>query len=619
MTMLDPDTRHLYVEALEPPAGYELDRAIGTTYSLDLTTLLTLPLSFALLEAREGREALLKSPVALLHALRKHARSMTVFCEAGRISVPIQRHPLFAYLEQSVVEVRPEAGSFHPKTWLLRFTSEDEDAPVRYRFLCLSRNLTADRSWDTGLVVDGELVDRERAITQVHPLGDFVASLAPHGTPKLAADLLKLSQEVRRVRFETPEPFSELDFFPIGVEGRPGPTFPEAQRTLVVSPFLEDELLSELGGRDRDVLVSRRDSLDQLDAATRARFAEILVLRDDVEEAIEAESAGEAPGNVEATPSVAEAQRGLHAKLFVFERGHQVQLWTGSANATNRAFSGNTEFIVELRGTRKQGGIDAILGSAEKGLRRILEPYAPPSVPRPVDAEARRLENLLEAGRDALVRGQLKLVAKPTPGSEDRHDLALVVADALEGDALAALTARCWPVTLPAEQALDVRLLSETHPLVFERLTADNLSAFIAFELRVAEPADHPALRFVLNLDLEGFSGDRGLAALRAVLSDPTRVLTYLRLLLSRDDSDQAAALDPAGAVTREGTAAASVELAGFPVFEELLRTAARSPERLEGVKKLLDELRQTRDGARLLPAGFETLFDAVWRARGDT
>ncbi len=53
----------------------------------------------------------------------------------------------------------------------------NDDADVRYRFLCLSRNMTFDRAWDTMLCLDGDLTDRGNAFSQNHPLGRFVESL----------------------------------------------------------------------------------------------------------------------------------------------------------------------------------------------------------------------------------------------------------------------------------------------------------------------------------------------------------------------------------------------------------------------------------------------------------
>lgn len=42
--MLNPDQRRLYTDALRPPLGYRFTEAIATTYSLELQTLLTVPL-----------------------------------------------------------------------------------------------------------------------------------------------------------------------------------------------------------------------------------------------------------------------------------------------------------------------------------------------------------------------------------------------------------------------------------------------------------------------------------------------------------------------------------------------------------------------------------------------
>src|SRR5688572_25583087 len=71
--MLEPEGRQLLLDSLRPPAGYELDRAVGTTYTLDLISLLIAPLGFALFdrEASDGR--LIADPVALIEAVRRHA------------------------------------------------------------------------------------------------------------------------------------------------------------------------------------------------------------------------------------------------------------------------------------------------------------------------------------------------------------------------------------------------------------------------------------------------------------------------------------------------------------------------------------------------------------------
>jgi hypothetical protein len=136
--MLAPGSRHVYLDALRPPLGFSLDLAVGTTYSLDLETLLAVPLGFAMLDWENQKGALAKDPVALLHALRRCADRVTVFCQAGRIAVPTRHHPLFAHLEPMIVEANaPDStASFHAKTWLLRFLNEEQrevDPEIRTR------------------------------------------------------------------------------------------------------------------------------------------------------------------------------------------------------------------------------------------------------------------------------------------------------------------------------------------------------------------------------------------------------------------------------------------------------------------------------------------------------
>ncbi|CAN5415678.1 hypothetical protein BH20CHL6_BH20CHL6_08760 [soil metagenome] len=62
--MLGPDDRRLLLDALRPPAGYELDQAVGTSYSLDLTSLLAAPLGLALFDRESSDGQLIADPIA---------------------------------------------------------------------------------------------------------------------------------------------------------------------------------------------------------------------------------------------------------------------------------------------------------------------------------------------------------------------------------------------------------------------------------------------------------------------------------------------------------------------------------------------------------------------------
>src|SRR3954453_14757886 len=101
--MLAPESRYLLLDALRPPPEYRLDRAVGTSYSLDLEALLLCPLAFAFFESADDEGS--PAPVALLAAVRQHAERIDLFCQAGQIAVPREYRRVAAYLEDSVHEV----------------------------------------------------------------------------------------------------------------------------------------------------------------------------------------------------------------------------------------------------------------------------------------------------------------------------------------------------------------------------------------------------------------------------------------------------------------------------------------------------------------------------------
>src|SRR5690606_37774416 len=86
--LLEPNSRRLLMESLQPPDGCRLDWAVGTTYSLDLLALLSAPVAFAFTDwqDRDGRPTC--DPLALLKAVRQYASQVCLFSQAGKILVP---------------------------------------------------------------------------------------------------------------------------------------------------------------------------------------------------------------------------------------------------------------------------------------------------------------------------------------------------------------------------------------------------------------------------------------------------------------------------------------------------------------------------------------------------
>ena len=81
--MLEPDGRAALTEQLRPPSGFHLRHAVATTFTLDLTTALSIPLAFAAHRVRESQD-----PIAILDAVRRAADKIDVFVQAGQIFEP---------------------------------------------------------------------------------------------------------------------------------------------------------------------------------------------------------------------------------------------------------------------------------------------------------------------------------------------------------------------------------------------------------------------------------------------------------------------------------------------------------------------------------------------------
>jgi len=607
--MLEPQERRLVFDTLRPPAGYSLDAAIGTSYSLDLMALLTAPLAFALFDAEREDGPVSPDPLTLVEAVRRHADRIAVFCQAGEIKVPTGDPQLLTYLEEGVVGARaPEGFSFHPKLWVLRYAPREPSQPTVYRVVCMSRNLTFDRSWDTTVVLEGELLDRQRAVSAAnHALADFVGTLpefaAGEVPARVRAEAERMQKDLRVVRFEVPEPFEEVGFWPLGHKGWKSPfSGYRNDRVLVISPFLSDGFLrSVTESGSRHVLVSRAESLAASNREVLARFERLCTLADGAEPEAEDD---------EPDTTVKSELSGLHAKVYVTEDGWNASLLTGSANATTAAFRGNVEFLVELRGKRSKCGIDALLAPSQgqASLGSLLR-----DVPLPAeDAEAPAasgLEETVARAKRAIVESQPRL--RVTEAGGDLFDLTLVLDRlALPKD----VTARCWPISLRDERAK--ALEAGAGQVAFDGLSMPGLSAFIAFELVARDDKDERlSSQFVLRLPVDGMPAGRRERVLKSILRDGGQVLRLLLLLL--EDPEEPGFGDILSGRAREGSGQGAW-LGGSErqLLESLLRTLSRSPERLDDVIGLVRELRSSPETAGLLPPGFDDVWQPIQQVR---
>ena len=218
--MLNPKNNRLdYGSILSPPNNYELDFAIGTTYTLDLDALVGASISLGL--SAESDSDLNKNPIFLLEALRSTGDKVALFCESGQIKLPNKPTPLYILLEEMVFQVTNENNvkyskyaSFHPKVWLIRYTNDENE--VLYRIIVLSRNLTFDRSWDLTFTMDGRKASKSSS--KNNPLIKFIEYLSKYSTDDdKTAKIHQILDELSFVEFELNSPFEGFEFIVNGI------------------------------------------------------------------------------------------------------------------------------------------------------------------------------------------------------------------------------------------------------------------------------------------------------------------------------------------------------------------------------------------------------------------
>ena len=648
--MLGTRERTLLLDSLRPPTGYRLRRAVGTSFTLDLMALLTAPLAFTFFDAHDDDGAPVADPVALLEALRRHAENVTLFCQAGAIAVPGPDQQLLAFIEGSVIEVQPkrEGGIFHPKVWVLNFAADER--PAIYRVLCLSRNLTFARSWDTCLRLEGELAEGQDDDVRNKPFADLLLALPELATgsipDELHKDLGRMAKEVRRVNFQPPRPFTDFHVHNFGLGDRRGWPFPKGGRSLVVSPFLVGSTVRELvrdhglqvlisrpealvgvvRGVEHETLPNRREALPNTcyvlspAASLNSRDAE----EEEREEQPDAPPAGQPP--VEDEIELA----GLHAKLFLFENGRDARLFTGSANATGAAFHQNVEMLVELVGKTKDCGIDALLGSDAdprlETIRSLLQEYQIPEPIPEVNETQRALEALeRRAERLARILGAARLTAAVRDvDAEQRWDVTLTgeLPEIPVGTEV-----QVWPVTLSAEAAsrLDGRGEALHEPIglddpadsiaAFRGLSFEALTAFFAFEVSLRDGPHEVRKRFAVTAELIGAPENRKERLVRSILKDPSRVLRLLFLILMGEGADVSAFVQ---AARRDGTHSVGT-VGGWDqtaLLEALLQSLSHNPRQIDDAARLIADLKKTPEGRKLLPKGLDKIWKPVWAAR---
>jgi len=600
--MLAPDDRSTLLELLEPPFGFQLDAAVGLTYTLDLDALLTLPTAFATRggAALDDAGADELTPLAVLDALRSYASRITICCDAAGIALPSSaRMGVFAFLEKSIVPMRaPRGGAFHPKAWVIRFSDEGQCAV--HRILVSSRNLTFDRSWDTVVRMDED----DGGVT----LPGIARLLASCVSPSMLVGALNrqhrdriesLAESVTRARFSPPPGFESVKVHPIGISQAAGSHMPfpkVVSRALIVSPFLTRAFLDRFPSDwDTTCLVSRGDELDRKVSERAPEITAPLT---------HANNGVPRSGFFYVTPSVVDgsgsdrsALTGLHAKLFVIDQPDGTsRVLTGSANATSAAFEANVEVLVEMVGPTRHVGVTAFVGA--DGLRPLLLTHAFGALlPQPnADPASDHLDALRRSGVC------LAVLAEVAPAEGGRYDLRYRSIGTLPALGEARLEVR--PLTVATWSA--VSGVGELD----HRVSVDEagISGFLA--VRLTEVAEERTM--LLSTALTGAPEGRDERIIAALLADPVRLIRYLMMLLLDRPADRfdGAAQDAVDRSRHAGRATMNT----IPLLEVMARALLGPRAKLVEVDRLLSEL---LPGSDLVDQDLSDLWRSMRSAAG--
>lgn len=597
-SVFDPGERQVLLAALRPPDGYSLDFALGTTYTLDLRALLTAPVGFTLFDLEKTPEDPDQS-LPLLQAVRRYAKRVTIFCQGGGISIPPKYQLLYNYLEDSVVPVHaPKGGVFHPKVWAIRYTKGSD---VRYRLLCMSRNLTFVQTWDTMLVLEGRVIERSRGFGSQRVLGEFFATLPSLANSPVTATVetraSTVASELRRTEFDVPEGFERILFHTCGLPQSRRWVPAKIDRALVVSPFLTEDALDEFRGEaQKAILISRAPELDRLSSKALRGFDAYCLSVD--------APVGD-PQATDYTVDDAVPTAGLHAKIYVLDAGWNAHVITGSMNATSAGFDRNVEFLTELIGKKAQVGIEKLFSTdgSEPGLRDLVSPYSSGGLAVTESTED-RLDRRLELIRHEL--GKLKWTISIESASQGSYDFAIRA-----NGRLPKLAANegvfVWPISLRSTMSLPI---DET--VVFEKISGLGLTSFVAFSATISEGVVTRTTEFVCAAEFLNPPPGRDGLVLRELLKDDQQVVQLLLLLLYGPQDQWSLPVSVEG---EEGQGAGNFAfLASSALLEPMLRALVNDPMRLEAVESVVHELEHF-DGGTKLPPGWQTVWEPIWKA----
>ncbi|KEC84560.1 phospholipase D family protein [Acinetobacter sp. ETR1] len=583
--MLNPSHRSLNTSFLVPPVGMIFDEAILTTYCLDPSVVLEIPVYLSLL-ATDSKPI---DPYSILASIKKLKERITIFSQRGLIQVPKDRkpNPAFSYLEDMIIEIEsPRGGVFHPKIWLLRFINGKD---IVYRLVVLSRNLTRDNSWDIALQLDGHVGKKRNPKND--PIIYFLLNTLERFQDgelkyKKAQQMNKMTQDLIKVQWCLPEGFNDISFYILDQGSYPW-NIKKNEKLLIISPFCSDAVLKKLASSSKTCfLLTREEEILALKPATLKAFdQEIYTLADGL---VDDDYTNDDQSNNFQVKTDQILTKGLHAKAYIYEvledgesRTHVV---VGSANATDAALrcQKNDEILVELVSEDSELiNVDHFLSSMK--ANGYLTQYDDLSAIG--DSSLSEDDQLLEEIRkwicSTTIRGYCTF-----DETSNYWNYVLNAEGMNTQNNYQDYEIKVWPITLDEKRAQSWNISKTNENIVFSNLISTAISSLIAFEIR--HKPRQEKVRFVLKITVSDLPSDRDAEILRTLINNKEGFLQYLRILLG-----YVYATDKIGTKNTEADFNWLNRLLDdeTTLFEDLFVIYMKEPERLQDIQKLVQDL----------------------------
>lgn len=594
------ENRLNYGSILIPPDGYQLQKAVGTTYSLDLEALTSIAITLGLSEETDSE--LLNNPISMLHALQKVSDKLVIFCEAGQIKLPSSPSSLCLILEKMVVPVAlpkdRRAGiypSFHPKTWVLHYTNVQGESI--YRFVVLSRNLTFDRSWDVGIVL--ESTKKVRQVKKTKPIMHFLEYLRSQikntvqDASKKKGIISGLLQELDKVSFAIGwKEFDDSDFdiLPLGIGVNAYPIeedslFHDTYNDLVImSPFVTDKIIERLGEDIRGLtdcsrtLITRKSELSKL-KEEQVKNYKIYTLKDvivDGEDALSDENSEK-------------QKQDIHAKIYLRRKYSDTDLYLGSMNASTSAIYRNVEIMIKLRTkNRYLNGtkfLEEIFGGEAEGKQN---PFEESQLVQASDDQEVIEKNLLERMIKDVCR--MKGLAVITPNA-DRYDVEVTFQSEINLENL---------ILSPLRSNKACRL---SNVMRFENLEMLQLSQFYCLKA----VGKNVTIERIIMIHTQGIPEDRESAVINSVIKDKKSFMDYIAFVMG---DEYILSVMEKKQVGSSGLLNADTEIIPA-IYEKMLKTALEDPERLKEINYLLGKIKDEE----IVPEEFRNIYQTFKNA----